>query len=329
MTAPARPSLLFLCGLVPGLGEPCDITDAGVSAAEGDWEGAALSLLSAVPVAGYAGASGKAAKLVDKYNDLRKAKGCSSFIPGTHVLMADGTTKPIEEVEIGDSVIATDPETGQTAAKLVIATIIGAGTKKLAEVIVDVDGNQGDRAERVLATENHPFWDPESETWTTAGQLNAGDQLLTATGVRVEVSNVRPWTTNNPVHNLTIADIHTYYVLAGDTPVLVHNDGGAPPLGPSGDKIFYRNYSYRLDPVPGGSGQFEIHVYHRGVEVGFYGSDGWFDKHGLKGSSSINSADLSEVERSLKGISVDYMRRSGLLRPGDSVKGDDWMRPRC
>lgn len=81
--------------------------------------------------------------------------------------------------------------------------------------------------------------------------------------------------------------------------------------------------------MPGGSGQFEIHVYNRGTEVGFYGSDGWFDKHGLKGSSAINSADLPEVERSLKGISVDYMRRSGLLGAGDSVKGDDWMRPRC
>ena len=28
------------------------------------------------------------------------------------------------------------------------------------------------------------------------------------------------------VHNLTIADIHTYYVLAGVKPVLVHNRGG-------------------------------------------------------------------------------------------------------
>lgn len=28
------------------------------------------------------------------------------------------------------------------------------------------------------------------------------------------------------MHDLTIADIHTYYVLAGNTPVLVHNCGG-------------------------------------------------------------------------------------------------------
>jgi hypothetical protein len=30
------------------------------------------------------------------------------------------------------------------------------------------------------------------------------------------------------VHNPTIADIHTYYVLAGETPVLVHNAGCGP-----------------------------------------------------------------------------------------------------
>jgi len=74
-------------GLAPGLGEPCDITDAGVSAAEGDWGGAALSAVSAVPFVGYAGASGKAAKLVNKYNDLRKSTGkpVIGFAPGEGV----------------------------------------------------------------------------------------------------------------------------------------------------------------------------------------------------------------------------------------------------
>jgi hypothetical protein len=28
------------------------------------------------------------------------------------------------------------------------------------------------------------------------------------------------------MYNLTVADLHTYYVLAGATPVLVHNSGG-------------------------------------------------------------------------------------------------------
>lgn len=46
------------------------------------------------------------------------AKACS-FAGATVVLMADGTKKPIEDVEVGDKVIATDPETGEQEAKTV------------------------------------------------------------------------------------------------------------------------------------------------------------------------------------------------------------------
>ncbi|GAA2665356.1 hypothetical protein GCM10010400_26870 [Streptomyces aculeolatus] len=69
-------------------------------------------------------------------------------------------------------------------------------------------------------------------------------------------------------------------------------------------------------------------MHHRDVEVGFCGSNGWFDKHGLKGSSAVRSADLPQVESILKGISVDCMRRSGALGKGDRIKGDNWKRPR-
>lgn len=39
--------------------------------------------------------------------------GCepNSFVPGTGVLMADGTTKPIKDVRVGDQVLSADPET--------------------------------------------------------------------------------------------------------------------------------------------------------------------------------------------------------------------------
>ncbi|MFV2013776.1 MULTISPECIES: Hint domain-containing protein, partial [unclassified Micromonospora] len=53
----------------------------------------------------------------------------NSFTPGTKVLTADGTTKPIEQVKPGDKVIATDPETGTTSIETVTATITGDGVK--------------------------------------------------------------------------------------------------------------------------------------------------------------------------------------------------------
>lgn len=45
---------------------------------------------------------------------LKKRCRPNSFVPGTRVLMAGHQTKPIEDVRIGDRVIATDPQTGRT-----------------------------------------------------------------------------------------------------------------------------------------------------------------------------------------------------------------------
>jgi hypothetical protein len=49
----------------------------------------------------------------------------NSFTPETAVVMADGTTRPIEDIQVGQRVLATDPATGQTAARPVIALIAG------------------------------------------------------------------------------------------------------------------------------------------------------------------------------------------------------------
>ena len=54
--------------------------------------------------------------------------------------------------------------------------------------------------------------------------------LRTAAGARVQVTAIKKWTAYQRVHNLTIADIHTYYVLAGTTPVLVHNTNPNCPV---------------------------------------------------------------------------------------------------
>lgn len=47
--------------------------------------------------------------------------------------------------------------------------------------------------------------------------------LRTDTGTIVIVTGNRPFTKQTRTYNLTIDDLHTYYVLAGATPVLVHN----------------------------------------------------------------------------------------------------------
>lgn len=150
----------------------------------------------------------------------------NSFAPGTPVLMADGSTKPIEEVKTGDEVVATDPETGETRVETVAAEITGKGVKHLVAITVDTDGDSGAETETITATGGHPFWVPELRKWINATDLKAGQWLRTGAGTLVQVAAVKRWTSSDAtVHNLTVSDLHTYYVLAGAAPVLVHNCG--------------------------------------------------------------------------------------------------------
>ncbi|MGA5711384.1 polymorphic toxin-type HINT domain-containing protein, partial [Streptomyces cellulosae] len=160
--------------------------------------------------------------------DSGKAGGggsCNSFVPGTKVLMADGTTKPIEEVKAGDKVVATDPETGETRIETVTAEIKGEGLKHLVKVVIDTDGDNGEETAEVTATDGHPFWVPELGQWLDATDLQPGQWLQTSAGTHVQITAIERWTAAvTAVHNLTVSDIHAYYVLADAAAVLVHND---------------------------------------------------------------------------------------------------------
>ncbi|MEV4110944.1 polymorphic toxin-type HINT domain-containing protein [Nonomuraea sp. NPDC049695] len=152
-----------------------------------------------------------------------KGGSCNSFVPGTKVLMADGGWKPIEHVKIGDLVIATDPHSGANQAKPVTALIAGEGVKHLVKITVDIDGRRGSAAGSITATDGHPFWVDNLREWRDADHLEPGMWLRTGAGTHTQIIAVQRWATTQRVHNLTVDDIHTYYVLAGATPVLVHN----------------------------------------------------------------------------------------------------------
>ena len=147
------------------------------------------------------------------------AGAANSFDGATLVLMADGT-KPISEVEVGDLVLATDPETGRTEAREVTDLIVGEGVKSM--VAVTVDGPGPDDGV-LMATAKHPFWDAADREWVDATDLANGDLLLAPDGDLLPVGGIRESTRIQTVYNLTVADIHTYYVLAGHEPILVHN----------------------------------------------------------------------------------------------------------
>ncbi|MEU1182323.1 polymorphic toxin-type HINT domain-containing protein [Streptomyces sp. NPDC005820] len=153
----------------------------------------------------------------------------NSFTPDTKVLMADGSTKEIKDVKAGDKVLATDPETGETRAQTVTAEILGKGVKHLVKVTIDTDGKKGSKTAEVTATDKHPFWVPELGDWIDATDLKSGEWLRTSAGTLVQITAVERWTAlDATVYNLTVSMMHTYYVLAGSTPILVHNCGDSP-----------------------------------------------------------------------------------------------------
>ncbi|MEU7179280.1 MULTISPECIES: polymorphic toxin-type HINT domain-containing protein [Streptomyces] len=155
----------------------------------------------------------------------------NSFVPGTTVLMADGTRKPIEEVRTGDKVMATDPETGETKAEPVVATIIGNGSKDLVQITVRADDGKDTTGGEVgsgalIATDGHPFWVPDLKKWVDAGDLKPGQWLQTSSGTWIQITAVQAWTQNAAVHNLTVESTHTFYATTGGgQSLLTHNCG--------------------------------------------------------------------------------------------------------
>ena len=198
------------------------------------WAGLAADVVSlAVPFATGGGAVVKAVSKVDDVVDLAKTadrvadtadnvydgvKAMSKvdipdcFVAGTMVATEDGH-KPIETIEVGDYVWATDEKTGETSLKQVVNTFINETT---AVTHVTING------EVITSTQTHPYY-VVGRGWTLAGSLQAGDILVMLNGEKVVLELVQHEILETPVttYNFEVADFHTYYV--GTNNVLVHN----------------------------------------------------------------------------------------------------------
>lgn len=151
------------------------------------------------------------------------ATQCNSFPTGVQVLMADGTAKPIEDLRDGDTVMATDPQTGETAPRTVTATITTPDDKDFTDLTLTDDANPRGPPVAITSTYHHPYWSETRHQWVDAGELTQGEQLRQPNGTTLTVGAVRSYPYAVTTHNLTVDDFHTYYVLAGAASVLVHN----------------------------------------------------------------------------------------------------------
>lgn len=138
------------------------------------------------------------------------------FVADTPVLLCDGATQPIDEIEPGDTVWSRDPETGEFGCREVVALKVTPEQRVLS---VEVSTAQGG-SEIFGVTAEHPFR-VVGEGWKPAEKLKPGDEIFTSAGGWMRVTGSTWQAHTQTVYNFEVADFHTYFV--GDGGAWVHN----------------------------------------------------------------------------------------------------------
>ncbi len=153
---------------------------------------------------------------IEPVANVPQGGGC--FAAGMLLSLGDGTAMPIEEFATGGGVNAADqndPEGPVLVGKVV--EVFRHEPQPLMEV--EVGGGV------IRCTPNHPFY-VRGRGFIPAEQLKSGDELRTSSGGWNAVSSVGCRGDVEPVYNIRVAGLHTYFVRVGASDVLVHNKGG-------------------------------------------------------------------------------------------------------
>ncbi|WP_410631308.1 polymorphic toxin-type HINT domain-containing protein [Amycolatopsis sp. cmx-4-83] len=171
-----------------------------------------------------------------------------SFLASTKVLLADGSSKPISALKVGDRISNSQPgkagleahpvdrviktETDHDFVNLKVKpnqvrrAVRGVVAGLAAAAAVVTGGATTASASTLTTTYHHPFYDVTRGEFVEAVNLQVDDRLQMADGGEATVEEVTPYHSTEVTYDLTIDSLHTYYVYAGDVPVLVHNCGG-------------------------------------------------------------------------------------------------------
>jgi hypothetical protein len=145
---------------------------------------------------------------------LRKA--CTCFDAGTPVWTMRGQV-PIEQVHVGDLVVAQNEATGEISLRPVVRTFTRDGGPIVSVTLKTPVGTQ------VLdTTEEHPFF-VEGRGWTATQALQPGETVRSLSGPAT-VEAVSHGLRHTTVFNFEVEGLHDYHV--GATGVLVHNAPG-------------------------------------------------------------------------------------------------------
>ena len=148
------------------------------------------------------------------------------FPEGTQISMADNTTKNIEDIQVGDKVLAFGEDSKiveDEVTKVHSHTFTDCCSDSLVKVTLSND-------KEFVVTSNHPFYMPEHNAFKWIGLFEKGELVMTKDGMMYPVSSIETLDSNEQtVYNFEVKDTHTY--IAED--LRVHNGSGSE--GEEGD----------------------------------------------------------------------------------------------
>ncbi|MBP0018799.1 MAG: pre-peptidase C-terminal domain-containing protein [Cyanobacteria bacterium SBLK] len=160
------------------------------------------------------------------------AGGCSSFAAGTEVATAEGE-KAIDEIIVGDTVLAYDEDTGAVGEYPVSRTL----TRIAPESVVLTVGD-----ETITTTPKHEFY--TANGWVEAEHLHEGNTLVRLGGKTETVTEVALHQDSTRVYNFEVETAHTYYVSREE--LLVHNPKGCGWVSEGGKHGRTKKFSEKL-----------------------------------------------------------------------------------
>ncbi len=142
------------------------------------------------------------------------SRGCKkrNSFDGDTLVATESGLKPIRDIKIGDKVWAYDEEKNEKRLQEVVHLIVSKDVKQLVDITLET-------GETITSTDEHPFY--VDGKWLNAGDLKIGDQLLGINNDKVIITELKAYSTEKQVYNLTTNNDHNYFV--GEKSVLVHN----------------------------------------------------------------------------------------------------------
>jgi Pretoxin HINT domain len=202
-----------------------------------------------------------------------RAEAEPCFAAGTLVHTKDGL-KQIEDIKVGDLVLSypddvippsrsCEPYRLETEYyyKPVTQTFVHEDAE-----VRELQYAQSGREWKLRVTPNHPFY-AEDRGWVQVKDLAILDRFLDADFANILCGGSKPVAKRERVHNLEVADFHTYFV--GECGAWVHNKGNTPVLTPgtvdlatATTRTRLAEYSYKNNttgtrPDTGRIGEFE------------------------------------------------------------------------